>query len=99
MLGLDMRDNETEADYYARMDSLIAALPKERQQALLHAIRMILRTFMEGETRGVLILIDAANSLTTMGLNATYAESSEMVYVTNQMFVEAALSVDTGVKH
>ena len=91
--------NEEDRAYYAKMDAQIAALPDEQQQALIHAIKLILRTFTEDDTQGVLLLADKEGYLTTMGMNATYHESAAMVSAANSIFMETAVANDTEVKH
>ena len=97
MLGVKM--NEDDKAYYARMDTLISELPKERQQALIQAIKLILRTFTEDDTQGVLLLVSTDGYLTTMGLNATYHESSALVSAAHHVFMETADTADKEVKH
>jgi len=97
MLGEQMTDDDRA--YYARMDALIAALPQERQRALIHAIKLILRTFTEEDTHGVLLLADGGGYLTTMGLNSTYYESAALVHASSQLFNDTAAAADEEVKH
>ena len=97
MLGVKM--NEDDKAYYARMDTLISELPQERQKALIQAIKLILRTFTEDDTRGVLLLTDIDGYLTTMGLNATYHESALIVRTSDLIFNETAEIADKEVKH
>ena len=68
-------------------------------QALIHAIKLILRTFTEDDTQGVLLLADKEGYLTTMGMNATYHESAAMVSAAHSIFMETAAANDTEVKH
>lgn len=97
MLGETM--DEDDRAYYARMDTLIAAMPDDQQKALIKAIKLILRTFVEEDTRGVLLIADNNSYLTTMGLNASFYESAGLVHASAEVFNQTIAQQDEGVKH
>lgn len=97
MLGVKMKEDDHA--YYARMDELIAALPEARQQALIHVIKAVLRTFTEEGTHGVLLIMDEQGYLNTMGLNASYHEAAALINASHHIFEETAAAADDEVKH
>lgn len=96
MLGVRMINDEMP---YEQIAELVEALPDEQKEALKQAIKLLMRTFIEDEAHGVLLLVDGKGYLTTMGLNATYFESAHLVRVSHQIFAETAGVADTEVKH
>ena len=97
MLGVKM--NEDDRAYYARMDELIAAMPEARQQALIHVIKTVLRTFTEEGTQGVLLIMDEQGYLNTMGLNASWYEAAALINASHHIFQDTAAAADGEVKH
>lgn len=97
MLGVKM--NEDDKAYYARMDALVAALPEARQQALIHVIKAVLRTFIEDGTHGVLLISDEQGYLHTMGLNASYYEAAALIDASHHIFKDTSADADDEVKH
>ena len=97
MLGVKM--NEDDRAYYARMDELIARLSEARQQALIHVIKMVLRTFTEEGTQGVLLVMDEQGYLNTMGLNASYHEAAALINASHYIFQDTSTNTDDEVKH
>lgn len=96
MQGVHRMDKE---DYYRYMDAQVAAMPEEKREALINAIKLIFRTFTEDDTQGVLILVDNQSCMTTMGLNATYNETARLVDIAMGLFVEAAIESSEETKH
>jgi hypothetical protein len=91
--------DEDDRAYYARMDTLIAAMPDDQQKALIKAIKLILRTFVEEDTQGVLVVASKDGYLTTMGLNASFYESAGLVHASADVFNQTFSQQDEGVKH
>lgn len=96
MLGANMKYDEMP---YEQIAALVDALPEQRKEALKRAITLLMRTFIEDEAHGVLLLVDGDGYLTTMGLNSTYLESAHLIRESHQIFSETALVADTEVKH
>lgn len=97
MLGEVM--NEDDKAYYARMDAQIAAMPDDQQKALIKAIKLILRTFVEEDTQGVLVVAGTDGYLTTMGLNANFLESASIVRASAEVFADTFRGNDEETKH
>lgn len=97
MLGEVM--SEDDKVYYARMDAQIAAMPDDQQKALIKAIKLILRTFVEEDTQGVLVVASADGYLTTMGLNASFIESASIVRASAEVFADTFKSNNEETKH
>lgn len=89
-------DNE---DYGRYMEAQVANMEPEKKEALINAIKMVFRTFVEDDTQGVLILMDKMNCLTTMGLNSTYHESEGLVKIAMSVFADADASAAQETKH
>jgi hypothetical protein len=96
MLGITNMNNEEYGNY---MEAQVANMEPEKKEALINAIKMVFRTFVEDETQGVLILVDKTHCMTTMGLNASYFESARVVELALQVFTEAAKEIDSETKH
>jgi hypothetical protein len=91
--------NEDDKAYYARMDTLIAAMPDDQQKALIKAIKLMLRTFVEEDTQGVLVVASTDGYLTTMGLNATFFESAGIIRASAEVFADTFKGSDEETKH
>lgn len=97
MLGAVM--SEDDRAYYAKMDALIAEMPDDQQRALIKAIKLILRTFIEEDTQGILIVADVEGYMTTMGLNANFIESASIVRASAEIFADTFKGSDEETKH
>lgn len=89
----------TNDEYAAYMDTHVANMEPEKREALINAIKMVFRTFVEDETQGILILVDKEHYMTTMGLNASYYESARLVQLAMHTFIEAEQDADRETKH
>lgn len=89
-------DNE---DYGRYMEAQVSKMDAEKKDALINAIKMVFRTFVEDDTQGVLILMDKTNCLTTMGLNASYHESEGLMNIALSVFAEADMPAAQKTKH
>lgn len=96
MLGVNRMNNDEYSQY---MEAQVANMEPEKKEALITAIKTLFRAFAEDETQGVLILMEKGNYLTTMGLNATYAETARLVNTALNVFIEEAIESDTETKH
>lgn len=96
MLGVHHMDNE---DYGRYMEAMVATMEPEKKEALINAIKMVFRTFVEDETQGILILLDNENCMTTMGLNASYTETERLVQYAMGLFVRDAVRSEQETKH
>jgi len=97
MLGEVMNDDDKA--YYAKMDSQIAAMPQDQQKALIKAIKLMLRTFVEEDTQGVLVVASADGYLTTLGLNANFLEAASIVHASAEVFADTIKCNDEEIKH
>lgn len=97
MLGTKMTDEERK--YYAKLDEEIASLSSEQQLRLISVIKMVLDTFTEEESQGVLILIGKDRYLKTMGLNANFYETGAMLHAAYRIFSETAAASENEVRH
>ena len=86
-------------EYYQYMDAQVANMEPEKREALVNAIKLLFRAFVEDETQGVLILLDNEHCMTTMGLNATYIETERLVSFAMALFMRDAQQSDTETKH
>lgn len=89
-------DNE---DFGLYMYTQVNQMSAEKKEALINAIKMVFRTFVEDDTQGVLILMDKTNCLTTMGLNSSYHESERLVDIAMSVFAEADAQAAQETKH
>ena len=97
MLGAVMNDDDKA--YYARMDEMIAKMPDDKQKVLINAIKLVLRTFVEEDTQGVLLLVDGTSYLTTMGLNASFFECAGLVRASAEVFAQSIKKDDEETRH
>jgi hypothetical protein len=91
--------SEDDKAYYARMDAQIAAMPDDQQKALIKAIKLMLRTFIEEDTQGVLLVASADGYMTTMGLNASFHDSASIVHASAEIFADAFKGSDEETRH
>lgn len=96
MLGAHIMDKD---EYYRYMDEQVATMSQEKRDALINAVKLLFRTFVEDETQGVLIVLDKTHCITTMGLNASYNESARLVDIAMNVFVDAAIETYEETKH
>lgn len=96
MLGVNYVNND---EYGRFMEAQVANMEPEKKEALIHAIKMLFRTFIEDDTQGVLILMENKSCMTTMGLNASYDESVRMVNTALNVFIEEAITTEQETKH
>lgn len=89
-------DNE---DYGRFMEAHVATMEPEKREALINAIKLVFRCFIEDETQGVLILLDNEHCMTTMGLNASYTETERLVSFAMGLFMRDAGQAETETKH
>jgi len=89
-------DNE---DYGRFMEAHVANMEPEKREALINAIKLVFRTFIENETQGVLILLDNEHCMTTMGLNASYPETERLVQHAMGLFVRDSVRAEQETKH
>jgi hypothetical protein len=97
MLGEAMSDDDKA--YYAKMDAQIAAMPQDQQKALIKAIKLMLRTFVEEDTQGVLVVASTDGYLTTLGLNANFLEAASIVRASAEVFADSFKGSDEEMKH
>lgn len=87
-------------DEYGRyMEAHVATMEPEKREALVNAIKLVFRTFIEDETQGVLILLDNEHCMTTMGLNANYIETERLVSFALTLFMRDADQSEQETKH
>jgi len=91
--------SEDDKAYYARMDEQIAAMPDDQQKALIKAIKLLLRTFVEEDTQGVLVVADNEGMLVTMGLNATFYDCFNIMHTSVDIFNQTVSNKDGGTTH
>lgn len=96
MLGLPQMDNE---DYGAYMEAHVANMEPDKREALITAIKLVFRTFVEDDTQGVLVLLDKEHCMTTMGLNASYVETERLVHMAISLFMRDAVEAEHKTKH
>ena len=96
MLGVHHMDNE---DYGRFMEAHVATMEPEKREALINAIKLVFRCFIEDETQGVLILLDNEHCMTTMGLNASYVETERLVTLAMGLFMRDAAESEQTQKH
>ena len=87
-------------DEYGRyMEAQVATMEPEKREALINAIKLVFRTFIEDDTQGVLILLDNEHCMTTMGLNASYGETERLVSFAMGLFLRDANQSEQETKH
>lgn len=89
-------DNE---DYGRFMEAHVANMEPEKREALINAIKLVFRTFVEDDTQGVLILLDNEHCMTTMGLNASYVETERLVGFALGLFMRDSEQSEQETKH
>lgn len=96
MLGVPHMDND---EYGRYMEALVATMEPDKREALVSAIKLVFRTFIEDETKGVLLLLDNEHCMTTMGLNASYAETERLVSSAMGLFIQNSERSEQETKH
>ncbi len=96
MLGVHHMDND---EYGRYMEAQVATMEPDKREALVNAIKMVFRTFVEDETQGVLILLDNEHCMTTMGLNASYPETERLVSLAMSLFMRDSVRAEQETKH
>lgn len=86
-------------DYGRFMEAHVANMEPEKKEALINAIKLVFRCFIEDETQGVLVLLDNEHCMTTMGLNASYVETERLVSYAMGLFMRDADRAETETKH
>lgn len=87
-------------DEYGRyMEAQVSTMEPEKREALVNAIKMVFRTFVEDDTQGVLILLDNEQCMTTMGLNASYPETERLVSLALSLFMRDSVRSEQETKH
>ena len=89
-------DNE---DYGRYMEAQVADMEPEKKEALINAIKLVFRCFVEDETQGALILLDKEHCMTTMGLNASYPETERLVSLALSLFIRDSAHAEQETKH
>ena len=89
----------TNEEYAQYMEAQVATMEPEKREALINAVKTLFQAFTDDETQGVLLLMEKGGYLTTMGLNATYAETRRLVNTALNVFIEEAIESDHETKH
>jgi hypothetical protein len=86
-----------EKESLAQILAAVADMPKEKKEALVDALRMVMGTFTDPDKSGVLIVVDdKERSMITMGLNVSYYEASQIVTASARSVFEQDKDMDNG---